>query len=183
MTKQNKEIAQRIQMLREDSKYSTEEIAKLLEIEIDKYTEYESGEMDFPISLLENISRVFKIEMSVLITGDEPKLSLYSITRNGEGPIVKRNSEYNYEALAANFAKKKIEPFEVTIPLGAEVPIASNGHKGHEFEYVLEGTIKVIINNTLIILNQGDCIYFDSQYKHGMIAVGDKPAKVLAIVI
>lgn len=183
MTKQNKEIAQRIQMLREDSRYSVEEMAKLLEIDPRKYAEYESGELDFPISLLENVSRIFKIELSVLITGDEPKLSLYSVTRNGEGPVIKRNSEYNYEALAANFSKKKIEPFEVTIPLGAEVPIASNGHNGHEFEYVLEGKIKVIINDTLIELNQGDCIYFDSKYKHGMTAVGDKPAKILAIVI
>lgn len=183
MTKQNKEIAQRIQMLREDLSYSIDQIAGMLEIDAKMYSDYETGEMDFPISLLENISKIYNIELSILITGSEPKLSVYSVTRKGEGTIIKRNSEYNYEALCANFSHKKIEPFEVTIPLGEEVPIASNGHAGDEFEYVLDGTIKVIINDTLIVLNSGDSIYFDASYKHGMTAIGDKPAKIIAIVV
>jgi len=184
MTKQNKEIAQRIQMLREDYGYTVEKMAELLNTTIDEYKDHEAGKMDFPISLLENISNIFNVELSIIITGDEPKLRVYSVTRKGEGSVVKRNEEYNYKALATNFAGKTIAPFEVTVPLWDQKgPIHLNAHSGFEFEYVLEGKVKVIINDTDIILNVGDSIYFDSSFAHWMMAVGDEPAKVLAIVI
>jgi quercetin dioxygenase-like cupin family protein len=57
-----------------------------------------------------------------------------------------------------------------------------NAHEGHEFDYLLEGQIKMIIEDKEILLNPGDCIYLDSKYKHALKGVG-KEAKFLAIVL
>lgn len=181
MTKQNKEIAQRIMSLREDNGMSLEDMAANLGMSPEEYAVLETGEVDLPISMLETISHLFGIQFSILITGEEPKLRVYSITRKGEGTQVSRKSEYSYEALASNFQGKTMMPFEVTVPVCGDVPVATNGHDGHEFEYVLEGTISIIIDETVMTLKQGDSIYFDSTHKHGMTAVGGN-ALVLVMV-
>lgn len=48
---------------------------------------------------------------------------------------------------------------------------------------MLEGSMIVYIDGHHIVLNEGDSLYFDSSCSHGMKAVGDKPAKFLAIII
>ncbi|MBP5274339.1 MAG: cupin domain-containing protein [Abditibacteriota bacterium] len=172
MTRQNKEIAQRIMTLREDNGLSPEEMARKLDMATEDYVVLESGETDLPISLLETISQLFGIQFSILITGSEPKLRVYSVTRKGEGTHINRKSEYSYEALASNFQGKSMIPFEVTVPVSGDVPVATNGHEGQEFDYVLQGSINIIIDDTVITLNEGDSIYFDSTHKHGMTAIG-----------
>jgi quercetin dioxygenase-like cupin family protein len=58
-----------------------------------------------------------------------------------------------------------------------------NTHEGQEMDYVLEGTLKIMVNGKTEILNAGDCIYYDSSLPHGMIAVNGKECKFLAILI
>ena len=52
-----------------------------------------------------------------------------------------------------------------------------------EYNYVLEGSLKIYIHNNEIVLNEGDSIFFDSTHRHAMIALNDKPAKFLAVII
>ena len=57
-----------------------------------------------------------------------------------------------------------------------------NSHSGQEFNMVLEGTLQLTIGTKSLTLNEGDSIYFDATQPHGMLAVGDKPVKFLAII-
>ncbi|MDQ1276724.1 MAG: hypothetical protein QG610_2302, partial [Euryarchaeota archaeon] len=82
------------------------------------------------------------------------------------------------------FIHKKAEFFIVTVepkPEGAKPD--TNAHPGQEFNYVLEGSLKVYIHNNEIVLNEGDSIYFDSNYQHAMKAMNGKPAKFLAVIM
>lgn len=183
MIKQNIEIAQRIRALREDYGYTQEKMSEFLGITIDAYKSLEKGNVDFSISFLEKISNIFNVELPVLVTGDEPKLHVYDVTRNGDGLIVKRNEEYDYRALVSNFVGKKMMPFEVSVPLLKNgEPAHYNSHAGFEFEYIIEGTLKLKINENELILKKGDCVYFDSNCPHWMMSLGDIPAKVLVVI-
>ena len=183
MINQNIEIAQRIRALREDYGYSVEQMSDFLSITIDDYNKLEKGKVDFSISFLEKISGIFNVELPILVTGDEPKLRVFDVTRNGEGLMVKRNEEYDYRALASNFVGKKVMPFEVTVPFAdSEEPNHYNSHPGFEFEYVIEGELKIRINETDIILKKGDCIYFDSTCPHWMMSLGATPARALVVI-
>jgi quercetin dioxygenase-like cupin family protein len=96
---------------------------------------------------------------------------------------VERRKEYKYQNLAYNFVHKKAEPFLVTVePDSDNSPIHFNSHPGQEFNYVLEGTLKIVINGHELILNEGDSLFFDSGANHGMKALNEKPAKFLAII-
>ncbi|MFA0821878.1 MAG: helix-turn-helix domain-containing protein [Methanomethylovorans sp.] len=184
MQEKIKEIAIRIKELREISDISAEEMARLLNIDTETYESYEAGEKDIPASILYGISNELKVDMSVLLIGENPKMHVFTVTRKDKGVGVERRKEYKYQSLASNFVHKKAEPFVVKVePKPEGTKISMNSHPGQEFDFVLEGTLKVVIHNNEIVLEEGDSIFFDSNYPHGMAAVGGKSAKFLAIIM
>jgi transcriptional regulator with XRE-family HTH domain len=184
MNEQIKQIAERIREIREISGISAETMADRLGVSHEKYMLYEEGETDIPVGMIFNISELFNVELSVLLGGDNPRLRIYSIVRNGKGLKLERRKQYRYESLAFNFMHKKAEPFMVTIdPSPDNTILEFNSHPGQEFHYVVSGSMMSIIDGHEIILREGDSIYFDSGYKHAMKALDNKQVQFLAIVI
>lgn len=184
MTEQIKLIAERLKGFREIAEISAESLAKALGVPNNLYSDYESGQTDIPISFLMNFAQHFHIEISVLLGGDDPKLKIYSIVRKGKGLKVGRRKQYKYENLAYNFMDKKAEPFLVTIePSAEDIPVEFNSHPGQEFNYIIEGSMKLFIDNHEIILDQGDSIFFDSGCKHAMKALHNATVNFLAIIL
>jgi len=64
MSEQIKQISKRIKELREISGISAETLARELGIDSKTYTEYESGNVDIPVSLLFKIAGRFNVELS-----------------------------------------------------------------------------------------------------------------------
>jgi transcriptional regulator with XRE-family HTH domain len=184
MTEQIKQIAERIKEIREISGTSAETLAKKLGVSSDIYLKYETGDTDIPVGIIFKIAELFKVELSVLLGGDNPKLRIYGVVRKGKGIKLERRKQYKYESLADNFIHKKAEPFMVTIDPSPENTITEfNSHPGQEFNYVIQGTMMTIIGGHEVILSEGDSIYFDSGYNHAMRALNNKQVKFLAIVL
>ena len=184
MNEQVKQIADRIKEIREISGISAESLASQLGVENSLYLKYESGNSDIPVGFIYEIAHYFHVELSVLLGGNNPKMHVYGVVRNGKGLKLERRKQYKYENLAYNFINKKAEPFMVTVdPASEDVALEFNTHPGQEFNYVIEGTMMTIIDGHEIILNQGDSLYFDSGCKHAMKAMNNKSVKFLAIVL
>ena len=94
-----------------------------------------------------------------------------------------RRSDYEYQALATGFQNRKADPFIVKITPEETKEIHYNSHPGHEFNYMIEGSMKIVIDGKELVLEQGDSIYFDATKKHGMQALNNSNAKFLAIII
>ena len=183
MNEQIKHIAMRLQGLREALEVSIEDVATTCGISTQQYKLYESGTSDIPISILHTISSTYKIELTALLTGDEPHVNSYTITRKNKGVQTERRKAYHYEALATSFKNKKGEPFIVTAPIKTEqTPLNFNAHNGQEFNLVIEGRLELHLDSKIIVLNTGDSIYFDSSQKHAMRALENKPCKFLAFI-
>jgi mannose-6-phosphate isomerase-like protein (cupin superfamily) len=157
-------------------------MADYLKMPVEKYNCYEDGKLDIPASSLIEIARKLDVDMGLLLTGREAKMNIFTVTRAGEGVEMERRKQYNYQSLAGKFVHKKAEPFFVTIE-PRKGNLSEYSHPGQEFEYVLEGTLKIHIHDHEIVLNTGDSIFFDSSYKHAMEALNDKPVKLLAVVM
>jgi transcriptional regulator with XRE-family HTH domain len=184
MTDQIKQIAERIKEIRVISGISAETLAGKLGITHEVYSDYESGKTDIPVGIVFKISEMFNIELTVLLGGDNPKLRIYGVVRNGKGLKLERRKQYKYESLAYNFIHKEAEPFMVTIDPNQENALLEfNSHPGQEFNYVVKGTMMIIIDGHEIVLNEGDSIYFDSGYKHAMKAMNNVQVQFLAIVL
>jgi mannose-6-phosphate isomerase-like protein (cupin superfamily) len=182
MNEQIKQIAERLKGLRESLDLSPAEMAERCERPVDEIEQYESGNRDIPMSFLFDVGQRFNVDTSTLISGQEPRMSSYFLTRYGRGTSVERTKVYKYQALASGYKHPQAEPFEVTVAPN-DNPVYLNSHKGEEFNYLLEGRLQLHINGKELILNPGDCIYFDSSYPHGMKALDDKPVKFLAIIL
>ncbi len=182
MKEKIEEIGSRVREFRELSKVSVEEMAEYLNVSMDTYCGYESGEFDIPASLLFKIGQKFDVDMGLLLTGEEPRMRIFTVTRKGEGDEVERRRQYRYQNLAGKFIHKKAEPFIVTIEPRTEKPSVYS-HPGQEFDYLLEGSIKLYILDHEIVLNEGDSIFFDSSYGHAMEAQNERPAKMLVMVM
>jgi len=184
MRKMIKEVADRIKDLRDILGIGAEDMASFLGIDRGQYLKYENGEEDIPASVLYEISRKLGVEMSILLTGEAPKMHYFTVTRKGKAASVDRQKQYKYESLASNFINKKAEPFIVTVkPKPSKARVEMNSHPGQEFNYVLEGGLRLLIRDQSIVLNEGDSIYFDSSCEHAMVALNGKKARFLAIIM
>ena len=182
MTEQILEIANRLKELREIEGISVEQMSEKTGVSAEKIAKYESGAVDIPIGYLTEAAIHCHVEVTELITGEKPRLHMYAVCRAGKGVRVERMKEYEYQALAYNFVHRKCNPFYMTVHPNENQPPYMNSHEGHEFDYILDGSLKMIIEDKEIILNEGDCIYLDSQYRHTIKSVGGT-AHFLAVVL
>ncbi|MCK9595250.1 MAG: cupin domain-containing protein [Candidatus Omnitrophica bacterium] len=184
MSDKIKQIAERIKELRKISGIPPGDLARELKVSGGLYRKYENGTSDIPVSFLYEISRKFNVELTALLTGGQPHLHTYCLVKKETAPSVDRRKEYKYLDLAYNFSRKKAEIFLVTVEPGSRrTRIKFNTHPGQEFDHVLEGTLKVILDGHELVLKRGDSLYFDSGIKHAMVAQNNKPARFLAIIL
>jgi transcriptional regulator with XRE-family HTH domain len=181
MNEQIRQIAERLKGLRESLDLSISEMAEQSKRSPQEIQLYEAGETDIPMSFLFDVAQYFDMDTSTLISGEEPRMTSYFLTRCGKGKSVERNKAYKYQALASGYKHPKAEPFEVTVDPNKD-EIHLNSHEGEEFDYVLEGRLLFRINGKDLILNPGDSIYFDSFNPHGMSALDNKPVRFMAII-
>ncbi len=184
MQEKIRQVADRIRELREIFGASIPELAREFKVPEEDYRMYESGKVDIPVGILYQIAHRFKTELTTLLTGEEPRLHTYALTRSGAGVSVDRRQDYRYQSLAYNFIHKNAEPFLVFVdvePAGA--PEHFNSHPGQEFHYVLEGTLHVQLNRHELVLEPGDSLYFDSSVPHSLRALNDRPVKLIAVIV
>ncbi|RNC29046.1 MAG: hypothetical protein AWM53_00966 [Candidatus Dichloromethanomonas elyunquensis] len=183
LTEQLKDIGVRLSMVRESTGFTPGKIAEELDISLEDYLLYESGEKDFSFSFLYNAAAILGVDVLDLISGETPKLSTCCVVRAGGGYDINRRKAYNYKHLAFTFRNKKAEPFMVTVePNGIEIP-ERHAHEGQEFNYMVSGSMDFFLGEMVYRLSEGDSIYFDSAVPHAMKAHGNIPAKFLAIVM
>jgi transcriptional regulator with XRE-family HTH domain len=183
MEDQIRQISERLRGLREILELTTEELATDCNISLEEYQAAETGNSDISVSLLQKIARRYNIPLDVLMFGEEPKMNSYFITRAGRGTSIERSKAYKYQSLAAGFKNRNADPFIVTVESKDEnEPVHFNSHNGQEFNYVLEGRMKLYIHDQEIILEEGDNIYFNSELLHAMRALDGKTVRFLAII-
>ena len=181
MTEKMREIGQRMQGLREACDVTVEEMAADLEVTPETYLEWEATGKDVPISALYHMSRKFGVELTDLVTGTDAKLTTYQVVRRGGGKVTDRTEDYHFEDMAWRFADKIMQPLVVILEPSDE-PVHLQSHAGQEFNFVIEGTMAITLNDKEFVLNQWDSIYFDPEIPHGQRCVGDKKAKFVTVI-
>lgn len=186
MTYNIKEVSDRLRASREALDLTPEYMAERTQVSVDEYISLENGERDLSLSFMNNCAEALGIELIALLTGQSPKLTKYSVVRNGKGLRIERRERFEYYHLAYMFKNKCLEPMLVTAPYLEEqqnAPIKMSSHEGQEFDYIISGQMKFIINGHEEILGPGDSLYLDSKNPHGMIAIGGEDCTFIAILV
>ncbi len=181
-----KDVSGRLKAARECLDVTVEQMAKDTSVSVEEYIALENGEKDFSLSFLNEAAEALGVELIELLTGNTPNLKKYSIVRKDKGLPIERRKRFAYQHLAYLFKNKQIEPLMVIAPYDEKEQnneIYLSSHDGQEMDYILSGSLKFQIGNQVEILNEGDCIYYDSSNPHGMIATGGQDCRFLAILI
>ncbi|MCL2265353.1 MAG: XRE family transcriptional regulator [Treponema sp.] len=176
----NSHIPERIKELREILEISALDLAKDTDIPYDTYSKYEQGILDIPISVLYTIAGRLGTDVTVLLTGEEARMDSAAVCRKGKGVQIERYPGYEFSSLAYNFKHRTMEPMLVTLD-SSKPPAAQVSHSGQEFNYVVEGLVKVTVFKTEHVLNPGDSIYFDARLPHSQSAM-DGIARFITII-
>ena len=135
-----REVAGRIQALREDLDITMQEMAEATGRSVAEYAAQESGEQDLSFTFLYKCAKRLGVDVIELLTGETPHLRGYCLTRPKEGLSIKRRAGFEYLHKAPHFQNKSCEPFWVNAPYLEEEqdkPIHLSKHAGQEFDYIL----------------------------------------------
>jgi transcriptional regulator with XRE-family HTH domain len=173
-------VPERIKELREILEISALDMAKDTEIPFDTYKKYESGELDIPISVLYTIAGRLGTDVTVLLTGEEARMDSAAVCRKDKGVQIERYPGYEFSSLAYNFKHRTMEPLLVSLD-SSKPQAAQVSHSGQEFNFVIEGKVKVTVGKSEYVLSAGDSIYFDARLPHGQSAAGGR-AQFITII-
>ena len=176
-------LPRRIRSLRHRSKLTLAQVADLTGFTKSYLSMVERGKKSPPIATLSKIAQALSVDMSVFFPKARIEKGLIIGRKKDRRSIVQDGSQfgYRYQAIASSGNSKRMESFITTFP-----PLRRGGetfvHEGEEFFYVLEGKIRFLYGEQEILLNEGDCIYFDSSTPHRGEAASKKTAKALAVM-
>ena len=144
------DIALRIRDMREILGYSMQKMAELTEVSEEDYRLYESGTVDLPFTFLHKCSKIFGVEITVLLEGHSARLSGYTVTRRGKGMVTASEDGITIQDMAPMFRKKLATPYWVTYEYSADLqdkPIHTTTHAGQEFDLVIKGSMRIRIGD------------------------------------
>ncbi len=169
------DLSRRIKQQRESLGLSFREMSRRTGISASFLSQIESNSSIPTITILKKIANALDTSVGHLI-GEEQSEKDIIVTRKNER---KSLSNFGYGLtlyfLATMDKRHRMEP---TIQvLEKEDTVSGNPpyqHNGDEFCFVLEGSIKIMINNKEYSLKEGDSIYFNANAPHSIIneAVG-----------
>jgi len=177
------EIGKRIKALRAEKGITLEHLARQTGFTKGYLSKVEKSKKAPPVSTLGNIARAFKTTISALL-GEETQRTSLCLIRKGEGPLIARDGTafgYSYEAMAYKYPNKIMEPFILTLPLKPKKKTIYQ-HEGEEILFVIQGTMKFLHGTEEYIVQEGDCVYFDSSTPHFGESIGRKEVKCFMVI-
>jgi len=180
-------IGAKIKKLRLAKKLTLQAVAKETGFSPALISQIENNNVSPPIATLSKIAKFFDVKIG-LFFADEEEECRYEIVRANERKAIPRvisragtSQGYSYESLSFHKQNKKMEPFLLSI---TEKALEENtySHDGEEFLFVMKGTAELILDERRFVLNEGDCVYFDSSMRHRLLSKHGDEVKVLAVV-
>lgn len=175
------ELGSRMKTVRHECGLTLEAAAQRTGLALSTIHKIENGRVSPSYENLVRIARAYDIGMERLFSSDHDvqQTTRMTVTRAGQGRKV-RSRNFEYEILCNTLTEKRIIPLVTSVerrePLTEE---ELESHDGEETLYVLSGRVELVVQHYRpVILETGDCAYFDSTLKHGLRALGEVEARV-----
>ena len=179
------DIGSQVRALRNRRDLTLQDLADLSGLSKPNLSQIENNLVTPPIATLLKIAAALGVSIGYFFQGagsDSSMVVVRKADRYGvaKGPHISHIG-YQYEPLAYPKIDKTMEPFIVHMDERTAEAIVYNNHRGEEFLYVLEGRLEFRRGDNVVILEEGDSLYFDSVVPHGYRGIGG-PAKTLVII-
>jgi len=177
-------VCKKIKELRVIKNMTLEELAKKTELSKSYLSRVENSKKAPPVSTLIRIAKALKASLSEIL-GEKKTTDYVSVVKKDERFGMSRPGSvfgYYYESLVRDYASIKMHAYLMTKPLHPKKQGVFK-HDGEEMIFMLEGKMKYHVGEKEFLLEEGDCIHFDSGYEHYGTVIGDKDVKTLLIIL
>jgi len=177
------EIGKRIKVFRTQKRITLEGLAQKTGFTKGYLSKVEKSKKSPPVSTLGILARALGVTISALLGEEAPRTS-FCLVRKNERPLISRDGTafgYAYEAMAYKYPNKTMEPFLLTLPVKPKRRTLYQ-HEGEEILFVIQGTMKFTHGDEEYLVNEGDCIYFDSSLPHWGESMGPKEVKCFMVI-
>ena len=175
-TKKLTPIGKKIKKVRTEKKLTLDQIANETGHSIDYLKSVETGKEMPPVGALLQIARALEIDSGFFLKEQEATM------KDRVKEYTKRTDEYAYKTLTPGAENKHLKAFHVTIDPMEDHTGVGYQHEGEEFNYVLAGTVQVIVGDHVNTLKTGDSLHFNSSIKHQLKNIGSETAKLLVVI-
>ena len=194
-------LGPRLRAIRLERGIGLRELARRLELSPSSISQIETGKMQPSVRTLYAFAEELGVTVDEVLfatgpvagsappsAGAEPAAAPgpgpgLAVERAGDRPAITLNSGVTWERLMF-WADEDVEFIEATYePGGASGP--PDGfvrHNGHEFGYVLEGTLRVVVGFDEFVLGPGDVITFPSSTPHRLSNDGTDVVRAIWVV-
>jgi len=179
------DIGNQVRKLRNKRELTLQDLANLSGLSKPNLSQIENNLVTPPIATLLKISTALGVPIGHFFQETDQESSIVVVRKEDRYGVAKgqhiSHIGYQYEPLAYSKMDKFMEPFIVHMEEREPDAIVYNNHLGEEFLYVLEGKLEFRCGDTIVVLEEGDSLYFDSVVPHGYRGIGG-PAKTLVTI-
>jgi transcriptional regulator with XRE-family HTH domain len=165
-------VGPRLRALRRRRGVTLADLHAVTGISVSTLSRLEGGGRRPTLELLLPIARAHGVPIDELVgappTGD-PRVHLRAVHRDGMTflPLTRRPGG--------------LQAYKIIMPPLPVDPGALRRHAGHEWVYVLNGRLRLLLGEQDLVLVPGEVAEFDTHLPHALAAVGPEPAELLAL--
>ena len=170
-----------LRKLRLEKKLSMKALGDRCEVSSSFLSQAERGLCSISISTLERICVALGVSMAEFFFLLEPNSALAStppvLRSEDQNAVHLSEASIRYRFLSRDFPGRLFEVVIGEIPSGYVYPLSS--HKGEEFGFILEGELRLLLNEDVYELRPGDSYHLGPHADHGYEAMGDVDVRIL----
>jgi transcriptional regulator with XRE-family HTH domain len=181
------QVGEHVRAFRESLGMTVQQFAERTGFSAALLTQIENRMVSPSLGTLVKIANTFGTTVSSFIGGKEERE--FSIVRKEDRSTVSRVGlkeggvpTYTYESLGAGKAGRRMEPFLVRLQPLSGSAASRSAHDGEEFLYVLSGRVTVCLGSLSDVLEEGDCVYYNSTIPHRVHSADEREALILAVI-
>lgn len=177
-------VGSRIRTYREKLEMSVYDLAAKSGIDEKLVNAIEKGEVLPALGVLTKLSRALGQRLGTFM--DDQFKPDPIITRAEDLEAAKVRSEgkntlgYSSHSLALGKPDRHMDPFRIEFEADGVDELSA--HEGEELIICIDGEVELTYGNDRHVLKPGDTAYYNSVVKHGLKALGGKPASIYGIV-
>lgn len=175
----SKNISENLKALRKHRQLTLEELAEKSSVSKSMLGEIERGKTNPTITVLWKIAQALKTPLTTLIGSQTDS---YIVVRKTDRVPLDQAPSHVISSVFPYYEPHRLEVLALELPPGEK--LNNTGHmKGvEEYLFILDGTVKVTVQNERILLHSQDSIRFAADISHTIENASDKQAKMLNII-
>lgn len=171
----NIDIGKKIRELRKSKNFSIIDLSRESGLSTGLISQIERNMVVPSIKVMWKIANVLEVNIGYFFDEDDENIEEKIVVRKDHRKSITTNdSTKSYELLMPNLNNKSIEFILITLDKETKINKELVSHKGEECGYIIEGKMKIILENKEYILEKGDSFYFDSKIPHVYENYGDE---------